>query len=161
MTEQLFFHFKADLQTLLEGFFPAFSSPSFWWSHLVGGTLRCAPRYFLCICPLVFSFRNSCDLCLACLPGLCEDQNPSMDTFCFKAVCRGQARRWCLDGRAEGVAQSLASRLTQIQVLLLGAASFLSLGVPPHVWNEDKSTSLAGIVKIKCKVLATLSCKLE
>lgn len=67
----------------------------------------------------------------------------------------------CLDVGVEGVAKSLESRLTQIQVLHLGAASFPSSGVTPHMWNEDKSTPLAGTVKIKCKALATLSCKLE
>lgn len=76
MTEQLFFHFRAYLQTLLEVFFPAFPLQSFCWSHLVGGAFRCAPTCFLCVCPLVSSFRKFCDRCLAYLPGLCEDRNP-------------------------------------------------------------------------------------
>lgn len=62
---------------------------------------------------------------------------------------------WCLDWGAEGVTQSLDSRLTQIQVLPLGAAFFPALGVTLHAWNEGKYTSEAGIVKMKCKVLAT------
>lgn len=67
-----------------------------------------------------------------------------------------------LTGGAEGVARSLDSRQTQIQVLPLGAVSFqpwVSLLV--RAWNENECTSKAGLVKIKCKVLATLSCKPE
>lgn len=59
MTEQLFFHFRAYLQTLLEVFFPAFPLQSFCWSHLVGRAFRCAPTCFLCICPSVFHLENS------------------------------------------------------------------------------------------------------
>lgn len=66
----------------------------------------------------------------------------------------------CLTGGAEGVARSLDSRQTQIQVLPLGAASFQPW-VSLLVRGMRMCTSEAGIVKIKCKVLATLSCKPE
>lgn len=66
----------------------------------------------------------------------------------------------CLEVGAEGVAQSSGSRRTQIQVVVRGVVLPI-LGWHSSVWNEGKSTSLAGVVKMKGKALATLSCRLE
>lgn len=54
----------------------------------------------------------------------------------------------CLEGGAEGVAQSSGSRRTQIQVVVLGVVLPI-LGWHSSVWNEGKSTSLAAVVKMK------------
>lgn len=59
----------------------------------------------------------------------------------------------------------LESQVFKAKGCHLGAASFPSLGLSPQVWNGVSVPTWQVIVKIKwytkCKVLATVSCKLE
>lgn len=93
---------------------PASSASAPWFPHLENSVIAALPTSQGCVRIGIHKWTRA----------LLEGCVPRTGTGAVRALL-------CLDVGVEGVAQSVDSRLTQIRVLRLGAASFPSSGVTP------------------------------